>query len=112
MSEKKEGILEKAEKIAAFISERKGIDTRVLDVSERCSWTDCFVISTVSSVAHLQGIARELWGELNDLGLEVNNRHKSPAGDGWELIDCGDIVIHLFSAELREFYGLEKLWSA
>ena len=85
-------------------------DVNVIDVEGRCSWADVLIIATVTSVAHLRGVAHELWGELNDLGLEVSDRHKTPAGDGWELIDAGSIVIHLMSAELRDFYSLEKLW--
>ncbi|MDD5077284.1 MAG: RsfS/YbeB/iojap family protein, partial [Sphaerochaetaceae bacterium] len=38
------------------------------------------------------------------------NRHKNVGSDGWELIDCNSIVIHLMSAEMRSFYALEKLW--
>ena len=67
---------------------------------------------TVSSVGHLRGVVHQIWDEINEIGLSVNNRHKSPETSGWELIDCGDIVIHLMSAELREFYNLEKLWKA
>ena len=83
-----------------------------IDVSEECTWTECFVIGTVSSVGHLRGVVHQIWDEINEIGLSVNNRHKSPETSGWELIDCGDIVIHLMSAELREFYNLEKLWKA
>lgn len=96
--------------IAAFINERKGSDTVVIDVSQQAGWTDFFIISTVSSLAHLKGLARDIWGFLSDRGITVLNRHKQVSKEGWELIDCGDIVIHLMSSELREFYNLERLW--
>ncbi len=103
-------IEEKALAIQQFLNDHKGLNTQVIDVSEDCSWTDCFVITTVNSLGHLRGLAHELWGFLIDLGLEVNNRRKTPGDDGWELVDCNDIVIHLMSQELRDFYTLEKLW--
>ncbi|MFA6845247.1 MAG: ribosome silencing factor [Sphaerochaetaceae bacterium] len=97
--------------IAQFLIDHKCLDVQILDVNPECSWADCFIIGTVNSTGHLSGVAHELWGELSDIGLEVSNRRKSPSGDGWTLIDCGDIVIHLMSSELREFYSLEKLWA-
>lgn len=103
---------EKAERIGEFLTEHKGIDTIVIDVTGNCSFTDYFVITTVTSLAHLRGLAHEIWSVLNELDLEVSNRHKTPGTDGWELIDCGDIVVHLMSNELRSFYSLEKLWKA
>ncbi|MDC7248043.1 MAG: ribosome silencing factor [Sphaerochaetaceae bacterium] len=96
--------------IAQFITDHKGEDTVVMDVSEVSGWADCFIISTVNSVGHLKGVAKELWQFLNDRDVHVHNRHTNVLGDGWELIDCGDIVIHLMGRELREFYNLEKLW--
>lgn len=101
----------KAEAVAAFMTDHKALDVQIIDLSNQCSWTDAFVIGTVTSVGHLKGLAREIWDVLNQLDLKVNNRHKAPGNDGWELIDCGDIVIHLFSQEMRAFYSLEKLWS-
>ena len=111
MSMKKE-IEEKSEKIKEFLQDHKVKDVVVMDLTPECSWTDCFVVGTVTSVAHLKGVVHQIWGLLNEIGLEVSNRHKSPGDDGWELIDCSDIVIHLMSSELREFYNLEKLWKA
>ncbi|HPZ15079.1 MAG TPA: ribosome silencing factor [Sphaerochaeta sp.] len=103
-------IITKAEAIGRFLEEHRCSDVSIVDLRPDCSWTDCFVIATVSSSAHLRGVAHQIWGELNTLGLEVANRHKKPEGEGWELIDCGDIIIHLMSSEMREFYSLEKLW--
>lgn len=101
----------KAQHIADFLTERKGMDTAVVDVTGRCNWADFFVITTVNSVGHLRGLVHDLWEEIDALELTVRNRHKAPGIDGWELIDCGQIIIHLMSAELRGFYSLEKLWS-
>jgi len=101
-----------AEKLGQFLEDHKCTNVNILDIAGECSWADCFIIATVTSVGHLKGVAHELWDEINDLGLNVANRHKSPQGDGWELIDCGDVVIHLMSEELRDFYSLEKLWQS
>ena len=108
----KSDIKEKTDKLKAYLEEHRCGDVVVIDMENECSWTDAFVIATVSSVGHLRGVVHQLWGELNELGLTVNNRHKSPGDDGWELIDCGDVIIHLMSEELRSFYNLEKLWKA
>lgn len=99
-----------AARIAQFVTEHKGIDTVAIDVSEYCSWSDCFIVATVSSLGHLRGIMSQLWAFLAELHVEVRNRHKHALSDGWELVDCGDIIIHLMNAETREFYDLEKLW--
>jgi len=100
-----------AQKVCNFITEQKGIDTILIDVSGNCSFADFFIVSTVSSMGHLKGVVHELWGFLNEQELTVADRHKSPEADGWLLIDCGDIIIHLMSQEMRDFYNLEKLWS-
>ena len=96
--------------VVEYLDGQKCLDINVIDLENRCSWADVFVIATVTSVGHLKGVSHQLWGVLGELGLDVNDRHKTPVGDGWELIDCNSIVIHLMSEELREFYSLEKLW--
>ncbi len=101
-----------AAEIANFVTDHKGIDTVVIDVSEQAGWVDFFIVATVTSLGHLKGVTRELWRFLADKNVTVLNRHKGVGGDGWELIDCSDFIIHLMSAELREFYALEKLWHA
>jgi ribosome-associated protein len=101
---------EAAVEIAALIEDHKGEDTMVIDVSDQSSWTDYFIISTVNSVGHLKGVVRHIKQYLRDRDLEIRHRHKRMAEDGWELIDCGNVVIHLMSKDMREFYDLEKLW--
>ena len=107
----KEKTREDSQRVAAFLEEHSCKDVTVMDL-ENCSWTDCFVVGTVNSVGHLKGVVHQIWDLLNGLGLSVTNRHKNPGEDGWTLIDTGDIVIHLMSQELRDFYSLEKLWKS
>ena len=98
------------EKIAKFIDDRKGIDTIAIDISRQSSFTDYFVITTVTSWAHLKGLYRELKGFLKERGADTFNQHKILRDETWVLIDCGTIVIHLMNREMRDFYELESLW--
>lgn len=102
---------DKALEIAQLMEDGKGNDVVVLDISELNSWTDYFVIVTVNSSAHWQGLYRQVkeYIKENDLEIHLTNR-KSPDGDDWNLIDLGNIVVHLMSRQARDFYDLEKLW--
>ena len=104
---------QKALEIARLLEGGKGRDVKVLDVSELNSWTDYFVIATVTSSAHWQGLYKQVkdYVKENDMQLHQTNR-KSPDGDDWNLIDIGPVVVHLMSEAARGFYDLEKLWHA
>ena len=104
---------EKAIEIARLMEDGKGIDVTLLDISGLNSWTDYFVIVTVTSSTHWQGLYKQIKEYIkdNDLEIHLTNR-KSPDGDDWNLIDLGSIVVHLMSESARSFYDLEKLWHA
>ncbi|MGN0749234.1 MAG: ribosome silencing factor [Treponema sp.] len=101
----------KAREIAKLMEDGKGKDVTLLDISGLNSWTDYFVIVTVNSSAHWQGLYKQVkeYIKENDLEIHLTNK-KTPDGDDWNLIDLGAIVIHLMSEQARQFYDLEKLW--
>ena len=106
-------VKEMALEIAKLMEDGKGTDVCVLDVSELNSWTDYFVIATVSSGSHWQGLYKEIKDYIKDTDLEIHKIHiKTSQGNDWNLIDLGPIVVHLMSQEARDFYELEKLWHA
>ncbi len=102
---------EKAIEIAKLMIDGKGKDVTLLDISGLNSWTDYFVIVTVNSSAHWQGLYKQVkeYIKENDLEIHLTNK-RSPDGDDWNLIDLGPIVVHLMSEQARQFYDLEKLW--
>ena len=104
---------QKAIEIAKLLIDGKGKDVTLIDVSGLNSWTDYFVISTVTSSTQTQGLYKQVKDYIkdNDLEIHLTNR-KSPDGDDWNLIDLGSIVVHLMSESARSFYDLEKLWHA
>ncbi len=102
-----------AKEIARLVRDGKGADTVLINVSELNSWTDYFVIATVNSSAHWQGIFRQVNEFAKKNGLESRQSNKKlPSGDDWNLIDLGAIVVHLMSKEARDFYDLAKHWKA
>lgn len=102
---------EKAIEIAKLMIDGKGKDVTLLDISGLNSWTDYFVIVTVNSSTHWQGLYKQVKEYIKDNDLEIHlTNKKSPDGDDWNLIDLGPIVVHLMSEQARQFYDLEKLW--
>ncbi|MDR0624163.1 MAG: ribosome silencing factor [Treponema sp.] len=102
-----------------LLREHKGGDVVVMDLRELNAWTDFFVIATVTSAAHRQGLERHIKEFARDWGVEIQRRSRKPsaeagsaAADEWCLIDMGAIVIHLMTSRARSFYELERLWSA
>ncbi|MBO4387104.1 MAG: ribosome silencing factor [Treponema sp.] len=104
---------DKALELAALMEDGKGQDVRVIDVTGLNSWTDYFVIVTVTSSAHWQGLFRSVKEYISQNGMEIHpTTKKTSQGDDWNLIDLGSVVVHLMSPDARAFYDLEKLWHA
>ena len=103
----------KALEIAQLMEDSKGQDVKVLDIHELNSWTDYFVIVTVSSSVQMQGMQKLIkdYVKANDMQVHRANS-KSSNGELWELVDIGSVVVHLMTEEARSFYELEKLWHA
>lgn len=104
---------QKAFEIAQIIEDGKARNTIVINISSLNSWTDYFIISTVSSSTQMAGLENQIkeYIKENDLAFHQTNKKMSD-GDDWKLLDIGDIVVHLMSENAREFYNLEKLWQA
>ena len=102
---------QKAIEIAKLMQDGKGRDVTLIDISGLNSWADYFVIVTVTSSAQQQGLSKQIKDYIKENDLEVHpTNRRSPNGDDWNLIDLGNIVVHLMSEQAREFYNLEKLW--
>ena len=97
--------------LAQLIQDHRGIDVVVLDMREHSSWTDFFIIATVTSGAHVQGLLRHIKEYARDRGIEILRNHRKATEDSWHYVDLGTLVIHLMTAASRSFYELERLWS-
>jgi len=96
-------------RVVSACEEVKGKDLSVLDVRSLSDFADFFVIVSGRSDRQVQGITNRVIEEL----LRSGARPLSVEGyeDGqWVLVDCGDVVVHVFYEENREFYDLESLW--
>lgn len=85
-------------------------DTIVLDISERSSFADFFVICSGENERQLRAIAGTVQDALSDEGVFPRRTEGDPLS-GWVVIDYGDVVVHVFEADQRTFYQLEDLWA-
>ena len=94
-----------------LLLEHRGGEVTVLDIREQNSWTDFFIIATVTSSTHLDGLERHIKEFCDERELQILRRSRKPAGqeEEWRIIDLGPIVIHLMTGRARSFYELERL---
>ena len=99
-----------AHTIVEVLEGKKGEEIILLDLSKICSFTDYFVICTGVSERTIQALADEVRRKLKEeYALRPSGSEGVPA-NGWVLLDFGDVILHLFSPDLRKYYRLEDLW--
>ena len=95
--------------IVTSLEDDKAEDIVTLDLAGRAAFTDRMVIATGLADRQIAAIATHLEEKLHKAGLK-RVQIEGASGSDWVLIDAGDIVIHLFKAEARALYGLERMW--
>lgn len=91
------------------LDNKKGEAITVLDVRGKSSVTDFFVLATGTSQPHLKALRAEAEKTLKTLGVHVLASDTS-LESGWLVLDAVDFMLHVFTREMREHYGLEILW--
>lgn len=93
-----------------ILEDKKGEDIVLLDVHELSSFTDYFVFVTGTSDRMLDALAKSV-SEGIDAQFDINSKVEGSSQTGWIVLDLGDTVVHLFTAQQREYYRLEDLWN-
>lgn len=99
-----------AMKLAELLNNKKAEDIVVMDIAEKSSFADFLVVASGTSDRHIESLI----DDVEDLaaqdgvptkGIEGKN------GTGWILLDLGDVIVNIFSREMRSKYNIEKVWA-
>lgn len=88
----------------------KATDLTIMDLADLLALVDVFLLATAASDRQLKAMGEKIEERLREDGRKPLRR-EGTAESGWMLLDYGDLVCHLFSAEQRGFYSLERLWA-
>ena len=98
------------ELIEQLLDDDKAIDIVSIDLTGKSSIADAMVVASGASVRQVGAMADHLREKLKAAGIKGISIEGLENCD-WVLIDSGDVIVHLFRPEVRDFYNLEKLWS-
>ncbi len=101
--------LELAKAIATRLDDKKGHEVKVLAVGDKTSIADYFVLCTGNSSTHVKALAGEAEDHISKRGIEPDNV-EGRGNHSWIVLDYGNVIVHVFSREAREFYNLDKLY--
>ena len=96
--------------ILSRLDDMKAEDTVTIDLRGKSAFTDYMVVASGRANRHVGAIAENVAKGLKENGFTTPHIEGLPNCD-WVLIDSGDVIVHIFRPEVREFYNLERLWT-
>ena len=101
---------EVAYEVTKALDSKKGMDIKLLRISDVSSLADYFLICTGTSNTHVRTLCDYAEYTMENLEEPMLGR-EGHRGNSWELLDFGSVVVHVFTDEARAFYNLERLWA-
>ncbi len=102
--------MEKLKILKKALEDKKAEDIVILDVSELTNLADYFIIASANSPIHARALAEYIMETAEKYGLEIDHVEGMEYGN-WILVDMLDTIVHIFTPETREYYGIEWLWT-
>ena len=99
------------ELVKTYLDDDKAEDIAVIDLKGKTEIADYMVIATGTSQRHVGAMTDHIHRNLKTRGVKGIAIEGMPQCD-WVLVDAGDVIVHLFRPEVRDFYNLEKIWMA
>ena len=97
-------------KIAAnALNDKKAKELMGIKISELTVLAEYFLICTATSSTHVRALCDEVEDKLKENGITPH--HIEGKTTGWIALDYGSVIVHIFTREQREFYGLDRMWS-
>jgi ribosome-associated protein len=93
------------------LDDAKAEQTVAIDITGKSSLSDHMVVTSGRSNRHVSAVADQVVKALRENGFSKPRVEGLPHAD-WVLVDGGDVIVHIFRPEVREFYNLEKMWAA
>lgn len=101
---------EKMQQIVKILDKRKALDIKVLKITELTVLADYFIICSATSTTAVRSLSDYVEEEMKNQGAGIPQM-EGKDGYNWFLMDYGDVIVHIFYQQTREFYELEKLWA-
>ena len=102
--------LQLAQVAARAADEKQGSDITVLDVGDVLAITELFVVATASNSRQVGAIQSEVSHKVREILGRLPLRSEGTVEQQWVLIDYGDVIVHIFAQEARDFYEIERLY--
>ena len=97
--------------IEKILNDNKAINVSSIDLKNKSSVADYMIIASGTSARHVSALADQVTKKLKTRGYTIFSI-QGKSDSNWVLVDAGDVIIHLFRPEVREFYNLENMWLA